>query len=542
MSGLTLYLAVLSVAGLAGARLALKLAPLPSELPAVTLGAALLSGWAAAVGLGAAVGPGWIQTVAAVIGTVVIVGPLLALTLVRAGRWRAAKAFYETVLLRTPGGRAALARWLSQAALAEGDTESALALAPERDPLLLSYAHLQAGEWQEALREAVLSANALEAKPSSVAPAAAALPAAVKVEALLELGRWPEAEAEIRRLRAMFDASGANPVAYRLLVLSEARLAAAGGEVERVTELLSQPLVGAQAWTLYEVLGRASERRGQADAAARAYLAAHAAAKGAVKARLAHKLADLGIDAAAVHAAAGAASASQRFVPLGTYALGATLALAYLGQLLLDRTVGLVRVLGQVYESSTLVAAYLQGLPGLTTVGAWWRTLSYAFVHGNLVHIGFNLWVLFDIGRIFERRRGWGELLAAFAVGTASGALLTGYVQAGQPLALVGASGGVLGVAGALLADAMARRDQADRALFRSLLQWMAFMVLFSLAIPGVSLWGHVGGVLGGFAYAYLRAALGANRVLSALLGAAAAAVMLGALGTGLYRMLPLLP
>ncbi len=535
MSGLTLYLVVLTVTGLAGTRLALRLAPPLSEIPLTTLVASAFSAYAAAIGLGYASGPAWLQTAAVLLASIVILGPLVALALVRSGRWRASKLIAERVLAHTPAGRSVLGRWLSQAALNEGDAEAALALAPTRDPLLASHAHLLRGEWQDAVREAVVAANSLDERRA--APASLALPAAAKVEALLELGRRPEAEAEVRRLRELFDASQANPVAYRLLVVGEARLAADQGEVEKVQELLSQPLAGARPWVLFQVMGRAAERRGQANLAVRAYQEAYQAAKGSIRERLAADLARLDAEPPT---AAEPGSAS-RFVPTGTLTLAGVLALSYLAQVVADRALGLVRVLGQVYEASTLLAAYLQGLPGVPGLGAWWRTLSYAFVHGNLVHIGFNLWVLYDIGRLYERRRGWGELLAAFTVGTAAGALLTGVVQAGQPLALVGASGGVLGVAGALLADALARRDAADRSLLRSLTQWMAFMVLFSLAVPGVSLWGHVGGVIGGFAYAYLRAALPASRPLSIFLGVAAAAVLAAAVATGLVTVLPLL-
>lgn len=535
MSGLTLYLVVLTVTGLAASRLALKLAPAYSELPITTVFATAFSAYAAAIGLGYATGPLWLQTAAVIVASIVILGPLVALALVRSGRWRAGKLIAERVLAHTPAGKQALGRWLSQAALNEGDAEAALALAPARDPLLSSHAHLLRGEWLDAVREAVLAANSLGERRAP--PATQALPAAAKVEALLELGRWQEAEAEVRRLRELFDASQANPVAYRLLVVSEARLAADQGDVEKVRELLSQQLAGARPWTLFQVLGRAAERRGDASVAVRAYSEAYTTAKGAIKERLAADLKRLGAELPT----AAEGGVSTRFVPTGTLILAATLAAGYLAQVIVDRVVGLVRVLGQVYDASTLLAAYLQGLPGVPGLGAWWRTLSYAFVHGNLVHIGFNLWVLYDIGRLYERRRGWGELLAAFTVGTAAGALLTGVVQAGQPLALVGASGGVLGVAGALLADALARRDAADRALLRSLSQWMAFMVLFSLAVPGVSLWGHVGGVIGGFAYAYLRAALPASRALSVGLGVAAAAVLAAAVATGLVTVLPLL-
>ena len=188
----------------------------------------------------------------------------------------------------------------------------------------------------------------------------------------------------------------------------------------------------------------------------------------------------------------------------------------------------ITQALGTLFQPSNLVAAFLQGMPALPAAEAWWRYLSYAFLHGNFVHLGFNLWVLYDIGRHYEQRRGWGDMLAAFTLGTAAGAWLTSIFQAGQQLILVGASGGILGVAGALLAEALLGRSQSDRLLLRSLMQWMVILLLFSLAVPGVSLWGHVGGVVGGFVYGIARLRLPVGQRF-----AQAAGLKAGAYGAG---------
>src|SRR5690606_13195984 len=169
----------------------------------------------------------------------------------------------------------------------------------------------------------------------------------------------------------------------------------------------------------------------------------------------------------------------------------------------------------------------------------------YAFVHGNLIHIGFNLWVLFDLGRLYERRREWPDVVAALVAGTAGGAALTHLMQAGQPLILVGASGGILGIAGALLADALAGRSPADRLLLRSLLQWMALLMVFSFAVPGVSLWGHVGGVVGGLAWGLVRRRLGGGttaRQATQAVGVLAIGLLALAVTSALTTVLPLLP
>src|SRR5690606_33991228 len=130
--------------------------------------------------------------------------------------------------------------------------------------------------------------------------------------------------------------------------------------------------------------------------------------------------------------------------------------------------------------------------------------------------------------------------LVAFVVGTAGGAWLTSVMQAGQPLVLVGASGGVLGVAGALVADALLGGKGADMTLVRSLLQWMALILLFSV-LPGVSLWGHAGGVLGGFVYGAIRGRL-PGRAVGQVLGTAAACLLALALFSAVSTTLPLLP
>lgn len=211
-----------------------------------------------------------------------------------------------------------------------------------------------------------------------------------------------------------------------------------------------------------------------------------------------------------------------------TWTLVAAIALAFVGQLLLDRGFGPFLAGNVRLDASSAVAAFVLGVG--TQFDVWWRFVSYGFVHGNLVHVGFNLWVLFDIGRMVEARRGPGYLATAFVAGTALGAYLTSVAQAGETLVLVGASGGVLGVAGALLADVARGRGAVDRALLRSLLQWMAMIVLLSVAIPNVSLWGHVGGALGGLLWGFARQGLPADRRVDVLAGVASALVLVVAL------------
>ena len=104
---------------------------------------------------------------------------------------------------------------------------------------------------------------------------------------------------------------------------------------------------------------------------------------------------------------------------------------------------------------------------------------------------------------------------------------------------LVGASGGVFGVAAALTLDALARRSKSDMVLLRSMATFLALNMLFSM-LPGVSLWGHVGGLLGGGVYMLVRRSL-PWRPVGQVFGALGAAALVVALGTALVTVLPLL-
>ena len=159
-------------------------------------------------------------------------------------------------------------------------------------------------------------------------------------------------------------------------------------------------------------------------------------------------------------------------------------------------------------DTPRALAAYLLNFPEVPENTARWRYLSYAFVHGGIAHIAFNAWALFDLGKLYESRRNWANLLAAFVLGTVMGAYFTLMVQGQQQIILVGASGGICGIAGALLADSLRGRSIQDRQLTRSLMQWIVFISLFGLIVPNVSFWGHTGGIIGGLLWGFIRQGL----------------------------------
>jgi len=116
-----------------------------------------------------------------------------------------------------------------------------------------------------------------------------------------------------------------------------------------------------------------------------------------------------------------------------------------------------------VFLGMALATGSVEGFPGETRVhwganygpytlsGDWWRLLSYMFLHGDLMHIAFNMWCLWDLGALCESLYGrWTfaavYLLTGIAGGVASVAWNPGVLS-------VGASGAIFGLAGALIAS-----------------------------------------------------------------------------------------
>ncbi len=115
-----------------------------------------------------------------------------------------------------------------------------------------------------------------------------------------------------------------------------------------------------------------------------------------------------------------------------------------------------------------------------------WQLLTYAFLHGNLVHIFFNMFALFMFGRALEMYWGGRRLVIFYLVCVLAAALTQLAVQgaSGEQEEVIGASGGVFGV---LLAFAWYFPRQRLELLYG-----------VTGRQQGVAHFAHLGGMLGG--------------------------------------------
>lgn len=154
----------------------------------------------------------------------------------------------------------------------------------------------------------------------------------------------------------------------------------------------------------------------------------------------------------------------------------------------------------------------------LTGSGQWWRLLTATFLHAGFIHLGFNLYFAWVVGRVCEQIYG----SAAFAVVYLGSGLIASLVSAAwQPAVVsVGASGALFGVFGAFLAFTVRRRSMLPpefvRSVMRNGLILVGVNIAIGIAIPGIDVVAHVGGLVAGFGLGYLIAALAEKPVNTA--------------------------
>ena len=125
--------------------------------------------------------------------------------------------------------------------------------------------------------------------------------------------------------------------------------------------------------------------------------------------------------------------------------------------------------------------------------GEWYRMITSAFLHGSLIHLGFNMLMLWWFGQALESMLGRARFLGVYfvsALAGSAGALLL----SGEFVPTVGASGAVFGILGA---GVVLERKQINvfggGALFVVVLN-----LAFTFLVPNISIGGHIGGLIGG--------------------------------------------
>lgn len=172
-------------------------------------------------------------------------------------------------------------------------------------------------------------------------------------------------------------------------------------------------------------------------------------------------------------------------VPRVTYALiiiNVAVFLAERGQFTLSGS----SVHGQVVEEGLLQRELI------SNGHQYWRLVSSAFLHVDILHIGFNMYLLYLLGLMLEPAIGSVRFAALYFTSLLAGSF-GALLATGAPS--LGASGAVFGLMGAAAVELRARRMSVMESGIGALI---IFNLILSFTLANVSVGAHIGGLIGG--------------------------------------------
>jgi membrane associated rhomboid family serine protease len=125
--------------------------------------------------------------------------------------------------------------------------------------------------------------------------------------------------------------------------------------------------------------------------------------------------------------------------------------------------------------------------------GQDYRLLTAAFIHYGILHIAVNMYALFILGTAFERYAGHMRFAAVYFTAALAGSF--GALILTPHSATAGASGAIFGIMGALL---VFERQRGIALMQSPIVGWIVINLIITFSIPGISIGGHIGGLIGG--------------------------------------------
>jgi membrane associated rhomboid family serine protease len=143
---------------------------------------------------------------------------------------------------------------------------------------------------------------------------------------------------------------------------------------------------------------------------------------------------------------------------------------------------------GEVFQEGALIVG--NQFIGLAA-GEWWRLVTAGFIHSGLIHLGFNMVLLWWFGAPLEQGLGRGRYIGLYGVSLLAGS--AGAILFSPQTPTVGASGAVFGLFGA--AFVLERQAGITRGPAFTII---VLNLVLSFVLPNISIGGHLGGLAGG--------------------------------------------
>lgn len=157
---------------------------------------------------------------------------------------------------------------------------------------------------------------------------------------------------------------------------------------------------------------------------------------------------------------------------------------------------------GNTLETATLLKyGAMQNI--LVFNGQYWRLFTAMFIHIGITHLIMNMFFLYTVGDIFEFIYGSKNFLILYLLTGIFGNIFT-YTFGDSATVSAGASTALYGLFGLALGIRKVYKDNPVLNKFgSSFVTIIIINVVYSLISPGVSILGHLGGLIGGYILAH---------------------------------------
>ncbi len=132
----------------------------------------------------------------------------------------------------------------------------------------------------------------------------------------------------------------------------------------------------------------------------------------------------------------------------------------------------------------------------------FWRFLTPAFLHGSIIHLSFNMYAIYSIGPSLERKYGSTSFILLYIIGAVFGNVVSFLFSPNISLGASTAIFGLIAAQGVYIYKNRYLLGSAAKPLLTNVLFMIAVNLFLGLS-PGIDNWGHLGGLVGGFLYAW---------------------------------------
>lgn len=129
--------------------------------------------------------------------------------------------------------------------------------------------------------------------------------------------------------------------------------------------------------------------------------------------------------------------------------------------------------------------------------GEYYRFITAMFLHGGIIHLGFNMYALKAIGPTIEKAFGKIKYLLIYFLGGAI-SVIASFVFSEE--VSIGASGAIFALLGSTLILALRMKDKLGKEMVRNILSVIAINIFIGFSMPNIDNFAHIGGLVGGIA------------------------------------------